>query len=145
MIQFTVDNVHGIFRCRRGAAFTSYPNRPLHNELRTMTSKMSAPNPEVHPDNANTPTPMASLTDVYNPPHEEIVHTTVQRSRLKWELISAMQGNNKLVHPFLLKKVNWMDDMLVRTMIVEQPFAAPYGKQGGAWKACAAAILHLLR
>ena len=77
------------------------------------------------------------LADDINNPSETVGAT--QRLRLKWEPISVVQGG-KLIHPFLLKRDNWMDEMLIRTMLVEKPFAVPYGKQGLAWRACANAL-----
>jgi hypothetical protein len=64
----------------------------------------------------------------------------VVRSRLKWLPISTRmegtaRGVARVVHPFLVNQItNWMDVMLVRHLIVEQPFAASFGKSGSAWK-----------
>jgi hypothetical protein len=48
---------------------------------------------------------------------------------------SAVRGVARVVHPFLVNQsTNWMDVMLVRHLIVEQPFAASFGKSGSAWE-----------
>jgi hypothetical protein len=69
------------------------------------------------------------------------------RTRLKWYPIStrvegAAQGVlTKVIHPFLVNQsTNWMDVMLVRHMIVEQPFSASFGKSGAAWKEFASTL-----
>ena len=66
--------------------------------------------------------------------------TLANRSRLKWEPITVIQEDGTVVHPFLTKRDNWMDIMLLRALIVEQPFDASYGKQGVAWKTCASTL-----
>ncbi|KAI2506488.1 hypothetical protein MHU86_7898 [Fragilaria crotonensis] len=69
-----------------------------------------------------------------------MVLTSTIRTRLKWHPISmrlegSAGGSSKVIHPFLIHhRDNWMDDMLVRTLMVEQPFAASFGKAGLAWK-----------
>ncbi len=63
--------------------------------------------------------------------------TTSSRSRLKWEPITVLHEDGTVLHPFITKRENWMDTMLLRALMVEQPFDALYGKQGAAWKACA--------
>ena len=63
------------------------------------------------------------------------------RSQLRWLPISVVtvldSGESKVAHPFLRTANNWMDQMLIRQLIVDQPFAAPFGKSGQAWKTCA--------
>ena len=44
---------------------------------------------------------------------------------------------SNIVHPFLRSTNNWMDQMLIWQLIVDQPFAAAFGKSGQAWKTCA--------
>jgi hypothetical protein len=68
------------------------------------------------------------------------------RTRLKWYTIStrvesAARGVVKVIHPFLVKhSTNWMDIMLVRHLLVEEPFSASFGKSGSAWKEFATAL-----
>jgi hypothetical protein len=97
-----------------------------------------------HADIGTIPSIITPAADVNNPCPERVLGGAQRGSsgRLKWEPISVIQigANKKVLHPFLLKKDNWMDEMLVRTMLVEKPFAVPYGKQGLAWKACANAL-----
>jgi hypothetical protein len=64
------------------------------------------------------------------------------RPRLRWLPISVVtvldkSGESKVSHPFLRTANNWMDQMLIRQLMVDQPFAAPFGKSGQAWKTCA--------
>jgi hypothetical protein len=64
------------------------------------------------------------------------------RPRLRWLPISVVTvldetGESKVSHPFLRTANNWMDQMLIRQLMVDQPFAAPFGKSGQAWKTCA--------
>ena len=65
------------------------------------------------------------------------------RVRLRWLPITIVtilgEGEDaepKATYPFL-KQGNYMDIMLVRQVMVDEPFAAPFGKTGQAWKACA--------
>jgi hypothetical protein len=45
-----------------------------------------------------------------------------------------MHEDGTVIHPFITKQENWMDIMLLRALVVEQPFDAPDGKQGAALK-----------
>ena len=62
------------------------------------------------------------------------------RARLRWPPITILtisEGEDsepKATYPFL-RQGNYMDIMLVRQVMVDEPFAAPYGKTGQAWKA----------
>ena len=75
-----------------------------------------------------------------------MVPTSTVRTRLKWHPISmrlegSTRGVSKVIHPFLIHhRDNWMDVMLVRTLMVEQPFAASFGKTGLAWKEFASGL-----
>jgi hypothetical protein len=62
------------------------------------------------------------------------------RSRLKWEPITVIHEDGTVANPFLAKRDNWMDIMLLRALIVKQPFDASYRKQGVAWKTCASTL-----
>ena len=75
------------------------------------------------------------------PPPREAVAATGSRVRLRWPPITVVtitEGENELkaTYPFL-KPGNYMDLMLVRQVMVDEPYAAPFGKTGQAWKMCA--------
>ena len=66
-----------------------------------------------------------------------VITSTVVRTRLKWHPITmqlegtSVLGVSKTIHPFLIHhRDNWMDSMLVRALITEQPFASAFGKAG---------------
>jgi hypothetical protein len=79
-------------------------------------------------------------------PVATMVANTTPRTRLKWHPITMQQegsvrGVSKIIHPFLIHhRDNWMDVMLVRSLIVEQPFAASFGKAGLAWREFASVL-----
>ena len=62
--------------------------------------------------------------------------TTSSCSHLKWDPITVLHEDDTVLHPFITKRENWMDIMLLRALVVEQHFDAPSGKQSAAWKAC---------
>jgi hypothetical protein len=55
--------------------------------------------------------------------------TTTSLSRINGEPFTFVHEDCTLVHPFIRTRDNWMDNMLLRALIVEQPFDAPYDKQ----------------
>ena len=64
--------------------------------------------------------------------------------RLRWQSTAAIttvnsSGEPTVVYPFL-NHDNWLDIMLVRQLIFEQPFAAAFGQSGQKWKDCARAL-----
>ena len=88
---------------------------------------------------SDQPVPTGSVGIVTETPATTTTTTTgaTCRSRLKWEPITIVHEDGTVVHLFITKRENWMDIMLLRALVVKQPFDAPHGKQGAAWKACA--------
>ena len=66
------------------------------------------------------------------------------RQRLRWQPITSVsvvaQGEGVTTHPLLTVQNNWMVIMLVRQVMVDQPFAVPFGRSGEAWRACARSL-----
>jgi hypothetical protein len=90
----------------------------------------SRPPPQADPDKGQTSRPPSRGA------------SGASRSRLRWLPLSVVtvdeSGESKVTHPFLRNgNKNWMDQMLIRQLLVDQPFAAPFGKSGQAWKTCA--------
>jgi hypothetical protein len=65
--------------------------------------------------------------------------------RLRWQSTASIttvnsSGEPTMVYPFL-NRDNWLDIMLVRQLIFDQPFAAAFGQSGRQkWKDCARAL-----
>jgi len=68
------------------------------------------------------------------------------RQRLRWHPITTISvgGGAEMegvtTHSFLKNRDNWMDIMLVRQLMVDQPFSVPFGRSGEAWRACARSL-----
>ncbi len=91
-----------------------------------------SPNAVNIPTNVGIATKSSATNAAAN--NSNLVSTTNSCSRLRWEPITIVhEDGTVLVHPFITSLENWMDIMmLLRALIVEQPFDAPYGKQGAA-------------
>ena len=83
------------------------------------------------------------------PPRPTPPETTANKSvrqRLRWQPITTISvgGGSEMggvaTHLFLKNRDNWMDIMLVRQLMVDQPFSVPFGRSGEAWRACARSL-----
>ena len=93
--------------------------------------------------------PFANLTVAESSPLEEsrAAQSAPQGSkqRVRWQSLSSVTtvnsaGEPTTVYPFLQFRQNWTYIMLVRQLMVDQPFAASFGQSGLAWKTCAQAL-----
>ena len=59
-----------------------------------------------------------------------------RQNQLKWvHVFDTVQDNTglKVIHPFLMDKISWIDIMLVQHLLVDHPFSVTFGKHGKAW------------
>jgi hypothetical protein len=97
-----------------------------------------SPNAVNIPTNVGIATKSSATNAASN--NSNLASTTNSRSRLRREPITIVHEDGTVVHPFITSRENWIDIMLLRALIVEQPFDAPYGKQGAAWKPSATTL-----
>ena len=79
----------------------------------------------------------AEAFDDHNDDEDETAgEVVIQKKRIKWKPMEAVvqkKGKKpRKIFP-ILDDDNWMDILLARQLLHDQPFAAPYGQTGKAW------------